>query len=221
MSSLPFPPLSSSLLLLLLSLSSYSSFFILQRSSHSHVRVAGLFLSPSQPRPTGCPLRPWSSTRPSFFLLLQSHLLLLRSLFLHLRFSTTTTSIVTPGLFLLRPLSRFRSFWKTSREGSRGTFWDQCRCDCPTSRYIRFLVVAAVRHFSFSVPEFPARPKSRRKPAVSYVSSESAVESTLTTTAAMITRLKPVSYLRDIYFNILTSRQDPFSGTNTIQGLFF
>lgn len=66
------------------------------------------------------------------------------------------------------PLSRFRSFWKTSRKGSRGTFWDQYRRDCPTSRFIRFnVLVVAVRHFSFSAPEF-SRPSVEKPPEIRY-----------------------------------------------------
>lgn len=91
MSSLPFPPLSRS---------SCSSSFISQRSSHSHVRVAGLFLSPSQPRPTGSPLRPWSSTKPSLFLLLQSLIS-----FSFVRSSSTSVSLLPPPPSLLQASS--------------------------------------------------------------------------------------------------------------------
>lgn len=79
------------------------------------------------------------------------------------------------------PLSRFRSFWKTPRKGFRGTFWDQCRRGCPTSRYIRFIVVVATavradvsavasrsRFLNFPPVENP--PEIR---AISYVLSES------------------------------------------------
>lgn len=204
MFSLPFPSFS---------LSSYSSFFISQRSSHSHVRVAGLFLSPSQPRPTGNPLRPWSSTRPFLFLLLQSLIS-----FSFIRSSSTSVSLLPPPPSLLQASSSsapvtLSEFLENIEEGSRGTFWDQCLRDCPTSRFAHFtvLVVAAVRYFSFSVPEFPAHPsKSRRKSGIIRFITESAAESTLTTTTAvaMITRLKRVSYLRDIYLNNLISCQD-------------
>lgn len=151
-----------------------------------------------------------------------SHLLLLRPLFLHLRFSTATSSIVAPGcLFLLRPCHAFGVFGKHRGRVPEELFGISTAVTVQRVGLYRFnVLVVAVRHFSFSAPEFPARPsKSRRKSGITRFITESAVESTLTTTtaAAMITRLKPVSYLRDIYFNILIFYQD-FRGQMQTRG---
>lgn len=126
--SLPFPPSS-------------------RARAHFHVRVTGLFSSPSHMRPTENPLRP---RRLSLFPLPSSSVSFCppppppHSSPALPPFLPPPPS--TPDLFLLQPCHAFGVFGK--HEGSRGTFWDQCRRGCPTSWYTihsPFIVVAAVR----------------------------------------------------------------------------
>lgn len=102
-----------------------------------------------------------------------------------LSFFVFSLSSPSPSFALPPPpsLSRFRSFWKTPRKGSRGTFLDQCCRGCPTSRYItfhrrhrhgssceRFRASVAFRSRFLNFPPVQNLPEIR---AISYVLSES------------------------------------------------